>query len=82
VCPHGVRSDSRNDVTEQNTDLLDEHEAAVVLSKPAGTLRQWRSRGLGPPYVKLGMSIRYRRADLERFIVDNTIEPGAHKAAS
>ena len=71
-----------NDVTKRNTDLLDEHEAAVVLSKPAGTLRQWRSRGLGPTYVKLGMSIRYRRADLERFIADNVIQPGGRKAAS
>jgi hypothetical protein len=71
-----------SDVTERNSDLLDEQEAAVILSKPAGTLRQWRSRGLGPPYVKLGMSIRYRRTDLERFITDNTIQPGARKAAS
>lgn len=63
-------------------DLLDEREAAAYLSKPMGTLRQWRSRGLGPSYVKLGMSIRYRRADLERFIAENTIQPGAHKAAS
>lgn len=63
-------------------DLLDEREAAAVLSKPMGTLRQWRSRGLGPSYVKLGMSIRYRRADLEHFIAENTIQPGARKAAS
>jgi hypothetical protein len=65
-----------NDVTKQNADLVDEHEAAVILSKPAGTLRQWRHRGLGPAYVKLGLSVRYRRADLEQFITEHVIQPG------
>jgi excisionase family DNA binding protein len=32
---------------------------------PAETLRQWRRRGTGPAYLKLGRSIRYRLADLE-----------------
>ena len=57
--------------------LLDERQAAAYLSKPMGTLRQWRHRGLGPAYVKLGMSIRYKRTDLDRFIDANTVVPGA-----
>ncbi|BBH15764.1 hypothetical protein Back2_00510 [Nocardioides baekrokdamisoli] len=43
-----------------------EHEAAELLGLSRETLMAWRSRrpGYGPPYVKMGKSVRYRRKDL------------------
>jgi hypothetical protein len=32
------------------------------------TLEAWRCRGGGPPFLKLGKAVRYRRADLENFM--------------
>lgn len=31
----------------------------------AGTLRNWRSKGLGPAFMRIGRTILYARADLE-----------------
>jgi len=50
-------------------DLLDEREAAAILSASVQTLRNWRWRGEGPRFRKIGLRmVRYRRADLEAFI--------------
>lgn len=51
------------------TDLLDENEAAASLSVAVQTLRNWRWKGEGPLYVKVGARlVRYRRGDLDAFI--------------
>lgn len=50
-------------------DLVDEREAAAILGAQVQTLRNWRWRGLGPRYRRVGQRlIRYHRADLARFI--------------
>lgn len=50
-------------------DLLDENEAAASLSVAVQTLRNWRWKGEGPRYVKVGSRlVRYRRADLAAFV--------------
>ena len=36
------------------------------------TLSTWRSRGLGPAYVKVGGRVLYRLADVEAFEAKNT----------
>ena len=41
--------------------------AAEMLQIPLHTLRTWRSRGGGPEFVKLGRSVRYPLAALEKF---------------
>ena len=63
--------------TPHPDELLDERSAGVVLCKPPATLRDWRYRGIGPAYVKVGpRSVRYRRSDLETFVVASTVRPG------
>ena len=58
-------------------ELLDEKGAGKVLRKPSATLRDWRYRGIGPPYVRVGpKSIRYRRRALEAWLDTNTVRPG------
>ena len=51
------------------SDLLDEMEVSTTLGLATGTMRNWRSRGIGIPYIKLGKrAVRYRRADVDAFI--------------
>lgn len=48
-------------------------ETARLLKKAPGTLQNWRSKGNGPPYVKVGASVRYRVADLIAWLEFNTV---------
>jgi hypothetical protein len=43
---------------------------------PAETLKQWRSKGKGPRYVKLpNGKVRYRTDWLDQFIEQHAIDP-------
>lgn len=56
-------------VSDHPTDLLNENEAATTLSVAVQTLRNWRWKGEGPRFVKLGKrTVRYRRGDLAAFV--------------
>ena len=44
---------------------------------PAETLRYWRQRGEGPAYTKLGRSIRYPRAEVQRWLDAQTARAAA-----
>jgi len=49
-------------------DLVDEVEAAAILSTAVRTLRNWRALRKGPRYRKIGTRlVRYHRADLAAF---------------
>jgi excisionase family DNA binding protein len=54
------------------TELLTPEEVADLLKVHLGTLENWRVRGEGPPFVKLGNKrrspVRYRRKDIEDWI--------------
>jgi predicted DNA-binding transcriptional regulator AlpA len=52
--------------------LVNETLAALHLDISPRTLQAWRIRGEGPAFVKLGRSVRYDRAELERFIAQRT----------
>ena len=45
-------------------------EAARFLRLQKQTLEAWRLRGTGPPFVKLGRRVVYRREALERFMAE------------
>jgi len=50
-------------------DLVDEREAAAILSTEVRTLRNWRTLGKGPVFCKIGeRMVRYRQADLASFV--------------
>jgi predicted DNA-binding transcriptional regulator AlpA len=43
--------------------------AARYIGVAVGTLANWRTRGEGPPYVKLGKaSVRYDRGDIDGYL--------------
>lgn len=49
-------------------ELVDEYEAAAILSTAVRTLRNWRALRKGPCYRKIGARlVRYHRADLATF---------------
>jgi predicted DNA-binding transcriptional regulator AlpA len=53
-------------------ELLTPEQVAEMLQVHPGTLENWRVRGEGPPFVKLGNKrrspVRYRRQDVEDWI--------------
>ncbi|MCU1256766.1 MAG: hypothetical protein JWM83_3065 [Candidatus Angelobacter sp.] len=55
--------------------LIPTREAAEMLGTTVGTLKSWRSRGLGPKWVKLGTAVRYDVEELLGFIKRNTRVP-------
>lgn len=49
--------------------VMDEKDAALFIGVSQKTLQTWRSRRMGPPYIRIARKcIRYRRADLEEFV--------------
>jgi excisionase family DNA binding protein len=56
------------------TELLDTQEAAKRLGVTPGTLMVWRSTKRYPlSYVRIGRNVRYRPADLEKFLEARTV---------
>jgi predicted DNA-binding transcriptional regulator AlpA len=51
--------------------LLNQREAAEFLRLSERTLERFRLTGDGPPYVKAGRRVVYRREDLDRWIEDH-----------
>jgi predicted DNA-binding transcriptional regulator AlpA len=61
-------------MTNLASPLVDEKQASEILGLAPGTLSVWRCEKRYPlPYVKVGRSIRYRLADLERFVESRTV---------
>jgi len=48
--------------------LINEEGAAKLLTIKPKTLQAWRVNGGGPPFIKIGRSVRYRMKDLEEFM--------------
>ena len=48
--------------------LLNPHEAAQALRLSGHTLKKLRVSGLGPKFIRLNRSIRYRQSDLTDWI--------------
>lgn len=55
--------------------LLTTPEAAAYLGVKPGTLADWRWRGGGPPYRKIGKkAIRYALEDLEAWVLSHPLQ--------
>jgi excisionase family DNA binding protein len=48
--------------------LLTIQQLAEYLDVPTATLYAWRYRGVGPPGFRVGKHVRFRWADVERWI--------------
>lgn len=68
-------------MTETNDDDLLPPEAVVKHFAggvgSTATLANWRYRGKGPKYVKIGRSVLYRRGDIAKYLAKQTRDPEA-----
>lgn len=58
-------------------EVINETQAAEVLCRAVQTLRNDRHLRQGPPYFRLGRSIRYRVSDLMDYLDRHRIDPEA-----
>lgn len=54
---------------------LSEREAAAYLGLSPRTLQDWRTKGVGAAYSKLGRRVSYAIEDLDAFIASARVEP-------
>ena len=47
---------------------LTEKDLSLILNISTRTLQDWRQRGYGPTYLKLGKSVRYSQVEVNNFI--------------
>ena len=82
------RARGGNDNLSANTfkhiTLLNDNKTASRLGISPATLRSWRCRGIGPPYIKLGSStnasVRYNPIDLDEFLRQRRHVPSVRAA--
>lgn len=48
--------------------LLTAQEVAEALRVPLSTIYRWRHSGIGPPALRIGRHLRYRREDVHAWI--------------
>ena len=48
--------------------LLTEAEVAELLRVSERTVRRWRAEGTGPPAVRVGKAVRYRRRAVDEWL--------------
>ncbi len=58
--------------------LLTTEQVSVLLAIPSRTLTSWRSTGRfsGPPFVRLGGTVRYRRGDVDEWVAARVVRSG------
>ena len=54
--------------------FVDSHGAAQFLCVAEQTIANWRLRGGGPPFSKIGAKILYDIADLVRFVAERKVK--------
>lgn len=52
-------------------ELLTSREVSEALKVTEATLADWRYRGRGPRFVKLGRLVRYRTEDVHQWLSDS-----------
>ncbi len=66
------------DKTRPRPELLTRDEAAKYLGVKRTTLDTWASTKRYPiPFIRVGRSVRYRRADLDQFLESRTVRPAS-----
>lgn len=58
------------------TVFLPDTEVAKILCSGVQTLRNNRSKGAGLPYTKFGRLVRYRLADVLKYLESHKVTPG------
>lgn len=61
--------------------LYDEKREAARLGFSVRTLQQWRVKGGGPPYLKIGSAVRYNPEAVDAWLNDRTRSNTSGEAA-
>jgi predicted DNA-binding transcriptional regulator AlpA len=61
--------------------LLTQRQAAALLCLSERTLERFRVSGIGPKFVRMGKSIRYRLGDVEAWIERRTVGSTSERPA-
>ena len=61
-------SRGHNNLDADNVLRLSNAEAAEYLGLKIATLNKWPVYGDGPPFIKVGRLIQYRKSDLDAFL--------------
>lgn len=73
-----ARNVSGMNVINDKPRRLSEREAAAYLGPVSvRTLQDWRAKGVGPTYTKLGRRVAYAVADLDAYLAAQRVEPKA-----
>ncbi|MGY1823757.1 helix-turn-helix transcriptional regulator [Geodermatophilus sp. SYSU D00079] len=59
-------------MTSTENTFLSTTQLATELGLTPGTLRNWRVNGRGPKGARIGGHVRYRRADIDAWIAQQT----------
>ena len=59
----------------KTTHPVPERDAAAYVGFKQPTMRKWRREGTGPAYLRIGRAVRYRIADLDRFLDESLVSP-------
>jgi len=54
--------------------MMSPAELAALVQVPIGTVYAWRWRGGGPPGIRVGRHVRYRRRDVERWLEERAAQ--------
>lgn len=60
--------------------LAEPREVAAYLRVPPHTLAQWRSRGKGPKYTKVGRHVRYSWRAVDAYLAEQERGPDGEAA--
>jgi len=70
-----MRSEGIRKQTMETPRWIDEKEASQIMGVAVQTLRNWRFQGTGPPYFKIGRSVRYRLNEILAFMEERRVGP-------
>ena len=56
-------------MSKLSDELLSERELAEELDKSERTVKRWRAQRVGPPFLKLGNRIYYRRESARQWLI-------------
>jgi len=81
--PEQYRAPNRCSTERKGTVIkaLSETEAAGLLGLTVKTLATWRSKGLGPPYRKIGRRVEYTDTDFDEWRQAQRCDPAEAAAA-
>lgn len=57
----------------ETSEFLDERCLCALLAISSVTTTKWRARAKGPPFIKVGRLVRYRRSDVDAWLRANTV---------